>query len=309
MNNPGRNKRLSPELASMAKVFSGGVIISFSPVLFKISGASPTAGSFGRTIFGGIFLLILALIRKEKPFRALRGKGVLPLLSLCGILFCLDLEFWHVCIGYVGPGLATIITNFQAVILAVFGVILFKERVTPFLAISIIMAFVGLWFLVGVDVSALPRSMVIGVAWGLGAALWYSLYILAVRNSLGRMGKLPAVTNMAWISLATAFFVGVTALTRGADFSVGGASGFLILVVYGIGPQALGWLLISSGLPGMRASVAGLIILIQPTLAFVWDIVFFDLPAGPVRIAGAVLALAAIYMGSVGRRPVKDMKK
>ncbi|ACL04395.1 protein of unknown function DUF6 transmembrane [Desulfatibacillum aliphaticivorans] len=302
--NSGAPKK-SPELAAMAKVFAGGVMISFSPVLFKLSGASPSAGSFGRTFFGGMFLLVWAIFRKESPFKALKTKGFLPIMAMCGILFTLDLEFWHVSINYVGPGLATIITNFQAVILAVLGVLFFKEKATPILAASIVMAFMGLWLLVGVDVSALPQSTIIGVAWGLGAAFWYSMYLLAVRNSQGRTGKLPPITNMAWLSLSTALVVGATSLIRGSEFSTGGTTGFWILVLYGIGPQAIGWLLISTGLPGIPASTAGLVILIQPTLAFIWDILFFDLPAGPARLVGAILALAAIYIGSVGRKPAK----
>ncbi|MEW5734540.1 MAG: DMT family transporter [Thermodesulfobacteriota bacterium] len=294
------NTAVPGERSAMLRVFAGGVVISFSPVLFKVSGAGPTAGSFWRTLIGGLFLFCWALARRERPFALVRAKGALALVGLCAALFFLDLEFWHRSIPYVGPGLATIIANFEAVLLAVFGVLFFHEKVTLRLVASVLFALCGLWLLVGVDLSALPPGVALGVAWGLGSALWYAFYILGVRRSQGRLGKLPAVTNMAWISLCTAFFVGIAGAARGADFSMGGAAGVAALAAYGIGPQALGWVLISSALPGLRASVAGLIILIQPTLAFVWDILLFHRPAGPASILGALLALLAIYLGAGG---------
>ncbi len=58
-------------------------------------------------------------------------------------------------------------------------------------------------------------------------------------------------------------------------------------------------MLITRGLPHVQAGTAGLLILLQPTLAFVWDIVFFARPTTLVDVAGAVLALGAIYLGTV----------
>lgn len=49
----------------------------------------------------------------------------------------------------------------------------------------------------------------------------------------------------------------------------------------------------------MRASQVGLILLLQPMLAFVWDVLFFRRSFGGVQLAGAALALAAIYLGSL----------
>jgi drug/metabolite transporter (DMT)-like permease len=49
-----------------------------------------------------------------------------------------------------------------------------------------------------------------------------------------------------------------------------------------------------------------LILLLQPSLAFVWDVVLFDRPTQATEVLGAVLALVAIYLGAVGgKRTVK----
>ncbi|MFP4474348.1 MAG: DMT family transporter [Desulfatibacillaceae bacterium] len=282
-------------------MFAGAVCISFSPILFKVSGLAPTPGSFWRTAIGGAVLLLYAMARGQKPFSRLRYGPALGTIVLCGVLFTLDLESWHRSIPLVGPGLATILTNFQSILLAVYGVLFFREKLTLRLAVSIPLAMAGLWLLVGVDMAALPEGVMVGVGFGLAAALWYSLYILGVRRSQSLAERMPASANMAWISLCTALCVGVVALLRGEGLGIPSTESLLWALAYGIGPQALGWLLISTGLPLVPASVAGLVILAQPTLAFIWDILLFDRPAGPLSLAGAGLALAAIYIGAVGR--------
>ncbi|MGH8335846.1 MAG: EamA family transporter, partial [Gammaproteobacteria bacterium] len=70
----------------------------------------------------------------------------------------------------------------------------------------------------------------------------------------------------------------------------------------------LGWVLISSSIHKVRASQVGLILLLQPVCAFAWDVLFFGRRFTAVEIAGAVLALAAIYLGSV-RRSVFSFKQ
>ncbi|MDH3433815.1 MAG: EamA/RhaT family transporter, partial [Gammaproteobacteria bacterium] len=42
----------------------------------------------------------------------------------------------------------------------------------------------------------------------------------------------------------------------------------------------------------------GLALLLQPTLSFVWDVLFFARPMSLTELAGAAIALFAIYLGS-----------
>ena len=40
------------------------------------------------------------------------------------------------------------------------------------------------------------------------------------------------------------------------------------------------------------------VLLLQPALAFIWDVVLFDRPTAVLEVVGAMLALVAIYLGS-----------
>ena len=72
----------------------------------------------------------------------------------------------------------------------------------------------------------------------------------------------------------------------------------LWLFNYGLFSQCLGLLLIASSLRTVTTTQAGLALLLQPTLSFTWDVLFFDRPMTAIELGGAVLALFAIYLGS-----------
>ena len=70
------------------------------------------------------------------------------------------------------------------------------------------------------------------------------------------------------------------------------------LVCYGILSHCIGWMFIASSLPHVSTIEAGLSLLLQPTLSFVWDVLFFARPMTATELAGAAIALFAIYLGS-----------
>jgi drug/metabolite transporter (DMT)-like permease len=277
----------------------GATLISFSPVFVKLSNVGPTMAGFYRTLFGGVFLLIVVLIRGEALWR-----GQKPLWMACAaaLLFAADLSFWHRSILYIGPGLSTIMGNFQVFFLAAFGVFVFKEKVDWKYLVSIPLAITGLFMLVGVDWSALESSYRLGVYFGLVTAITYACYLLVLQKSQSEARRLPAAANLAIISMGTAAIMGVEGYVQRESFRIPDGRSWLSMVAYGVLCQGLGWVIISRALVKVEASRAGLILLLQPTLAFVWDILFFSRPTGIVDASGALLALAAIYLGGTRQR-------
>jgi drug/metabolite transporter (DMT)-like permease len=68
----------------------------------------------------------------------------------------------------------------------------------------------------------------------------------------------------------------------------------------------VGWLLISHGLPHLRISLSGLILLLQPALSFLWDVIFFSRPTSGLNWVGVAIVLGAIYLGTLGARVRAD---
>ena len=277
----------------------GAALISFAGVFVKLVDAGPTASAFYRMLFGGLVLFAFVLVRGER----LRPAGrPLAFMLLAAALFALDLYFYHRSIHFVGPGLATLVANMQVLVLAFVGVAVFGERLRWQTAVSIPLAVLGLATIVGFDWLSLAPRYRAGIAYGLVTACAYAAYILAVRGSRGR-GTLPSLAgNMAVISLACAALLGGAVALEGASFAVGSARDWGLLVAYGVACQACAWVLISRAITTVPASVVGLVLLLQPTLAFLWDIVFFARSFTAGEAAGAALVLAAIYLGAVKSR-------
>lgn len=285
-----------PGLA-LAQVGLGALLISVAPVWVRLAPVGPTAAGFYRMLVGAIVLLPLALARRERLWAGRHAFGFVVAASVC---FTLDLVFWHMSIHRVGPGLATILANFQVLLLAGFGLVVLRERLRWQFVLAVPAALTGLFLLVGVHWDRLSAGYKAGVGLGLLTALVYGSYLLVLRASQTRADRLEPVPNLLAICAVTAALLVPVALWRGESLAIPDLRTGAILTAYGITAQGLGWLLISRGIPHVEASRAGLVLLLQPALAFVWDVLFFGRPTGESDVLGALLALSAIYFG--GRR-------
>lgn len=286
---------------AMLQLIGGAIMISFAAVFVRLLQVPPTTSAFYRTLIGGVVLGSVLLARRE----SLRpGKTVFGVLVLAGLLFALDLAFWHRSIIYLGPGLSTLLANFQVFVLAVAGVAIFKEKLRPALVAGILLAFTGLALIVGFDWSGLTENYRRGVVLGLLTALCYGAYVLALRRARlapGREQTSP-VADVAIASLGSTAFLLVFALGNAESLAVPNLREGSLLLAYGLVTQVFGWVLISSSLARLPASKVGLVLLIQPTFAYIWDVLFFARAIGTTEALGASLALTGIYLGARTRR-------
>ncbi len=261
----------------------------------KLAHVGPTMSAFYRVAFGGVILLGIAIMKRERPWK---GWGYLCLGIAGGMVFALDLVVYHKAIIYIGPGLGTILPNFQVFLLALFGVAMLGERLSPRLIVAMPMAMAGLFLIVGVQWDRLSPLYKTGVFLGLSAAGIYTAYTLILRKLQAAVDPLSPFVNLIVISGSSVVFLGVEAWRSGESFLIPDAQSLLSLLAYALFSQVMGWSLISKGLPRIRASLAGLLLLLQPALAFAWDILFFDREATYAIMVGFILTLGAIYMGS-----------
>jgi drug/metabolite transporter (DMT)-like permease len=293
-----------PRLAGAGALALGATLISFAPVFVKLAPVGPTTAAFYRMLFGGLILAGIVAVRRERIWL---GRRHLLLALACGAVFALDLSVWHRSIHYVGPGLATILGNFQVFFLAAWGVAVLRERPGWKLAAAIPLALGGLVLIVGPAWRHLGGHYHLGVMLGLFTAVCYATYLLVLRQlqadaSLAPGGQPSPMVDLAIISLLSAGVLGLEIPVLGESFRIPDWKTGLLLVMYGVVGQVLAWVIISRALARVEASRAGLILLLQPALAFVWDVVFFARPTRPLEVAGALIALTAIYLGTLSRR-------
>jgi len=298
MTNP-QVPRPADDRGGVPLLLIGSFLISFSAVFVKLAHVGPTTGGVYRNLFGGGVLLMIALARRESLWRGFRP---FSWAVLAGIFFAADIWFWHRSIMYVGPGLATIMGNFQVFILATVGLLVFGERANWRFYVSIPLAFLGLFLLVGVDWSNLGASYRMGVVFGLLTAICYAGYLLTMRYAQRSPLRLSATSNLTVVSLVSAGLLALVVVFERGDMRIPDTKTWGVLIAYGVLCQALGWIIISRALRRVDASLAGLVLLLQPTLTFVWDVLFFKRPTTFIEVVGASIALGAIYLGNTGRR-------
>jgi drug/metabolite transporter (DMT)-like permease len=294
-----RASGLTPTFKGYAYVFSGAVLISFASLFVKEAPMAPAMVVFYRLLLGGTALLIFAAIRGE---RLLPSRRMFLLLVAAAACFSADLTAWHECIIRLGPGLATIMANFQVFFLAFWGAFVLHEKLTRGHKLAIPLALGGLFMLLEVNPRDLPPEIAAGLALGILSAMFYAGYILVLRRSQSTAERLPATANMGFISLLSMLIVGLYCQGKGDSFVIPDLRTLGILALLGIGCQAAGWVLLSAGLPRMPASRAGLVMLASPALSFVWDILFYDRPTGPLGYLGAAVTIAAVGLGLSGRK-------
>lgn len=295
------NRRLNsfyenPSALGTMQVLTGAFMISFSGVFVELAHVSPTTSAFYRVFFGGLFLVLLVLASRGHLRAGWKSFG---LIGLCGLFFAVDLALWHRSVLYVGPGLGTILANFQVFFLGGFGVLVLKERLSWRYIASVPLALAGLLLIVGFDWSLLAGNYKLGVLLGLLTALAYSSYLLTLRKLQSLYQGLSSYVVVAFISLTTALILALEMKAEGASFRIPDLQSWVVLPAYGLVGQGLGVLFIAKGIARIKASRAGLILLLQPTLAFVWDILFFHRPTDLMDVIGALMAIGAIYLGSV----------
>jgi len=278
------------------EIVAGSFLISFSGVFVKIAHVGPTAAGVYRNLFGALALFAIALARRDEFWRGWRH---LRWVLLGGIAFAADIFFWHRSIHYVGPGLATILGNFQVFFLATAGILLFREPATLRFLLSVPIAVTGLFLLVGLNWSDFDASYRRGVVFGIITAASYAIYLLCLRGARREAGRLSAPANLTWVTAITALLLVLAAVAGGESLRIPDVGTGLVLVAYGVLCQALGWIIISRNFQRVPASRFSLILLLQPSLTFIWDILFFDRPTSVVEMAGALITMGAIYLGGV----------
>ncbi len=277
------------------RLFIGAALISLSPVWVKLVDVPPSTSGFYRVLFGSAALVIYLLITRK---RIALPRRAWFMLAVAALFFALDLWFWHRSINYVGPGLSTLLANFQVFIMMIAGVVLLKQMPRPIQIIAVPMALFGLSLIIGFDWRQLPDDYRLGVVFGLLTAVAYAGYLLSLRRARQHSPYRIPVREMAVISTICTIMMAASVLGEGESLRIPSYPDFGWLLAYGVLSHSLGGLFIASSLHQVTATEAGLALLLQPTLSFGWDVLFFNRAMTMLELLGAAIALVAIYLGS-----------
>ncbi|NQV86532.1 MAG: DMT family transporter [Woeseiaceae bacterium] len=277
------------------RLFIGAALISLSPVWVRLVDVAPSTSGFYRVLIGGTALAIYLLATRRQLHLSKRAWW---LLILASVFLALDLWFWHRSINYIGPGLSTLLANFQVFFMMIAGIVLLRQIPRPAQVVAVPLALLGLALIVGFDWATLPENYKLGVILGLLTAMAYACYLLTLHLIRETSTFRVPTREMAVISIMCAGILGLSVVAEGESLVIPSYEDLGWLIGYGVLSHCLGWLFIASSLSEVSAVEVGLALLLQPTLSFVWDVLFFGRPMTAIELAGAGIALIAIYLGS-----------
>jgi drug/metabolite transporter (DMT)-like permease len=289
---------------ALAWMLAGAAIIGTNGIMVELAGTPPTVSAFWRMLFGGAILLAwVAASGARQPL----GPRAWGWVVVTGVAFATDLWLWHRSILLVGPGLATLLGNAQVFFMALAGVLFFRERLGPRFVAGLVLAFAGLWLMLGSHWPELPPQYRWGVWLGLGTGVCYAAYNLCLRRAqreahVDRMGAPPVAQVLGIAALVSALCLGAAGLAEGAAFAIPSLKSLVVLMALAAFGHCVSWVLISRAMARLRVALVGLLLLLQPVVAFVLDVWLFDRATAPREWVGLALSLAGIFLASVRGR-------
>jgi len=291
--------QLNPVLPSLL----GAGCISSSAIFVQLAhGAAGTTGFFRCALaLPGLYALAWLegrrLRRGPAPQRAPAGTGSRSLALLAGLFLGVDLVLWTSAIYDVGAGVATVLGNLQVLFVTAIAWVVLRERPKGLFLAALPVVLVGVVLVAGlVGGSAFGRHPVAGVLYGLGTSIAYALFILVMRRATS--GPKAVARSLADASAGAA----LAALVLGAglgEFTFAPplrALGWYLVLA--LASQTVGWLLITSSLPRLKAAVASLLLLLQPAVALVLaDVVLGQQPTG-TQVLGALLVCCGVVVAA-----------
>ena len=288
-------ERLAAPTSALVRMVIGAALISTTAIFVRYAHVAPTVSAFYRVAFGGAMLV--ALLAARRQWRGLTFSDA-AWLVLPAFAFAVDLMMWHRSIQLIGPGLATLIGNFQVFVMALAGVLFYRERLGWRFALGVALAMYGLWLLVGTGWHALTPDYRWGVLLGVLTGIAYAVYMLSMRRAQMKRSALTPERTLCVTSLICAAMLGLAVAGEGESFAIPDAQSWSALLMLAFVGQVLGWVLIARAMPQLPPSTVGLFLLLQPALSFALDVALFARPAAARDWIGLALSLIGIFVAS-----------
>ncbi|WP_017666669.1 DMT family transporter [Sandarakinorhabdus sp. AAP62] len=275
---------------------TGSACLAFGPWLVRLADVGPLASAFWRQALAVPFLFALAMVlgrRQPKSGFAGSTPGLIALAALAGLAFAGDLAVWHLGIMRTTLANATLLANAATFLLPLYGLVVLGQRLTRPQWWALAVAAVGVGLLLGRSAEVSARHFA-GDLLCLAAAVFYTIYLIAIEKVRGTLDAMPALALATLASALALAPLAATGLFWPQDWTP--------VLGLALGSQVVGQGLIVYAVRHLSPLVVGLTLLVQPAISALIGALRFGEVPGPLELLGAALVVAALLIARLPSR-------
>ena len=253
-----------------------------------------------RAIIAAAVIVLYKLVI-EKRLIATEMKRDLPILFLSGMIMALNWILFFQAYKYTTVSIATLSYYFAPVMVMIASPIIFKEKLTVKQIFCFVMASIGLIMIIGVSGFDKSNTNIIGIGFGLGAAVLYAIIVL-----LNKSIKNVSGIDKTLIQFFAAIIVLVPYVLLTTGINIGSLSGFGIinLLILGAFHTGICYCLYFASLKDLKGQEVSILSYIDPLVAVVVSVTILGEAILPIQIIGGMMILGFTLLNEIKLKPV-----
>lgn len=248
-----------------------------------------------RAIMAAVLIGVYLLITGQRiPFRNIKKE--IPILLFSGMAMGMNWILLFEAYKYTTVSVATLSYYFAPVIVTVACPFLFREKMTIRQIVCFVMSTLGLVFITGIgDVSSGVANMK-GIAFGLGAAVFYATVILLNKFIKGVEGIHR--TFLQFLA-AIVILIPYVSLTGGVTLGNMQTTGWICLLIVGLVHTGITYCMYFSSLKELPGQKASILSYIDPLVAVIISVLILGEPLTPMQTVGGILILGFTFWNEI----------
>ncbi len=270
---------------------AGLAAMSFASILIRFCDAPPLVIAAYRLTLATVILLLLALPTTLRESRLLTRKEVF-LSTAAGVFLCFHFAFWITSLKYTTVASSVIFVTTNPIFVAIASAFLLREKISPALFFSILLAVVG-GMVIGWGDLGKGLDPIYGDFLSLLGAVMASGYLLVgrrVRQKVSLTTYITYVYGVAAVSLVLLAFLNGDALFGHSS------KDYLLFLLLAVGPQLIGHSSLNWALRFFPAALVAVFILGEPIGAALLAYFILGESPGVGLLVGGAMVLIGIYL-------------
>ncbi|HWR41788.1 DMT family transporter [Sporomusa sp.] len=283
--------------AKLKMIFSMAVFGTLAIFVKNISLSTGEIALF-RAIIASVAIIIYKLA-SGKEFLFSKLKRDLPLLFVSGAAIGFNWILLFQAYHYTSVSIATLSYYFAPVIVMVICPVLFREKITMKQVVCFVMATIGLTTVIGVDGMEGSKNNLIGIGFGLSAALLYATVVV-----LNKFIKNVTGIDRTLIQFTAAIIVLIPYIfaTTGVHMSILDNVGIINLLILGLVHTGISYCLYFSSLKDLKGQEAAILSYIDPLIAIIVSVTILNESISFMQIIGGMMILGFTLLNEINAK-------